>query len=78
MHLMGLRHYTTRQAARKVGISLVTLQRWVSARKVKAPKLSVSRGRAVRLWAQGDLARLRRVKESIYRKGRGRKKKKKA
>ena len=51
----------------------MTLQRWISAGKIKAPKPIIQNGRAVRLWTQGDLARLRQAKEAFYRKGRGRK-----
>jgi hypothetical protein len=44
------------------------------AGSVKGPKLRIRNGRAVRLWSQADLARLRRLKQAIYCKGRGRKK----
>ena len=64
---------TTRQAAEAVGINRVTLQRWIAAGLVKAPKAVVRGGRAVRLWSEGDLEKLRTKKEQIYRKGRGRK-----
>ncbi len=70
--------YTSRQAAEGLGIALMTLQRWIKARKVKAPRLTVRAGHAVRLWTQKDLARLRKVKEEIYHRGGGRKKKAKA
>ncbi len=60
-----------------MGITLLTLQRWIKKRKVKAPRLRVVRGRAVRLWARQDVARLQKVKKKIYgRVGRPRKKKK--
>ncbi len=75
---MSLKASTTREAADGLGVSLNTLQRWIKARKVKAPKLTVVHGRAVRLWTQKDIARLRKVKEEIYRRGRGVKKKSKA
>jgi len=52
----------------------MTLHRWVVAGKVKAPKLRIRNGRAVRLWSKADLTRLRRLKQEIYCKGRGRKK----
>ncbi len=64
----------TQQAASAVGISLMTLQRWLAAGKVKGPKLRIRHGRAVRLWSRADLARLRKVKQAIYCRGRGRKK----
>jgi hypothetical protein len=69
---------TTVEAAREVGIHLATLQRWIATKKLKAPWPIIRRGRAVRLWSPGALARLRQVKERIYRRGRGRKKKTKA
>jgi hypothetical protein len=53
---------------------MMTLHRWIVATKVKAPKLRIRNGRAVRLWGQADLARLRNLKQQIYCKGRGRKK----
>jgi len=64
----------TQQTAKAAGIAVMTLHRWVVAKKFKAPKLRIRNGRAVRLWSNGDLARLRKVKQEIYRKGRGRKK----
>jgi predicted site-specific integrase-resolvase len=64
----------TQQAAKVAGISSMTLHRWIVAGRVKAPKLRIRNGRAVRLWGQADLARLRKLKQTIYCKGRGRKK----
>ena len=64
----------TQQAARAVGISVMTLHRWIVAAKVRAPKLRIRNGRAVRLWGKADLAQLRKLKQQIYCKGRGRKK----
>ncbi len=69
---------TTGEAAKEVGIHLATLQRWIAAKKLRAPSPIIRRGRAVRLWPPGALNLLRQAKERIYRKGRGRKKKKKA
>jgi len=53
---------------------MMTLQRWLAAGKVKGPRLRIRNGRAVRLWGQAALARLRNVKQATYCKGRGRKK----
>jgi len=66
--------YNTQQAASAIGISVMTLHRWVMAGKVKAPKLRIRNGRAVRLWGKADLTALRKLKETTYCKGRGRKK----
>jgi hypothetical protein len=57
-----------------VGISVMTLHRWIVSAKVKAPKLRIRNGRAVRLWTSSDLAALRKLKQATYCKGRGRKK----
>lgn len=64
----------TQQAAAAVGVSLMTLHRWIVAKRLGAPKLRIRNGRAVRLWSKADLQRLRALKQQIYCKGRGRKK----
>jgi len=64
----------TQQAAKAAGIAVMTLHRWIVARKLEAPKLRIRNGRAVRLWSKADLNRLNRLKQEIYCKGRGRKK----
>lgn len=65
---------TTNEAAAAVAISRITLQRWLSANKLRgAPKLVVGKdGRAIRLWSTADIAALRKLKEEIYRQGQGR------
>jgi hypothetical protein len=64
----------TEQAAKVAGIAVMTLHRWVVAKKLRAPALRIRNGRAVRLWSKADLDRLRTLKQEIYCKGRGRKK----
>jgi predicted site-specific integrase-resolvase len=63
----------TAGAAKKIGITRNTLQRWIREGQVKAPKAILRNGRAVRLWSDADIKRLAEVKENTYRKGRGRK-----
>ena len=65
---------STQQAAKAAGIAVMTLHRWVVAKRLKAPKLRIRNGRAVRLWGSADMARLSKLKQEIYCKGRGRKK----
>lgn len=65
---------STRYAARAVGISLMTLQRWIADEDIRPPSLQIVNGRATRLWEAADLERLRHVKGKIYCRGRGRKK----
>jgi predicted site-specific integrase-resolvase len=64
----------THQAAAAVGIHLSTLNEWIASGKVKAPKPVLVGAVGMRLWSPADIARLRVVKQKIYRKGRGRKK----
>jgi DNA-binding transcriptional MerR regulator len=67
---------TTRQAAVHAGITWRTLQRWISTGKVKPPKAALVGAVGYRLWSADDVERLRRIKQLIYHKGGGRKKKK--
>ena len=69
--------FTTAEAAKKVGIHLVTLQRWIKVGKVKAPSPTLIGAVGYRLWSADDLERLRAVKQATYRKGGGRKKRSK-
>ena len=64
---------TTAGAAKAVGITRQTLQRWIRERKLKVPKPTLRNGRGVRLWSDADVRRLAQVKMETYRKGRGRK-----
>jgi DNA-binding transcriptional MerR regulator len=64
---------TTAEAAKKAHIHLATLQRWIADRKVAAPKATLIGAVGYRLWSGQDIERLKKVKERIYRKGRGRK-----
>jgi predicted site-specific integrase-resolvase len=65
---------STRYAAKAVGISLMTLQRWIADGDIRPPKLQIVNGRATRLWDTEDVERLRQSKEKNYCRGRGRKK----
>ena len=52
---------------------MMTLHRWIVGDKVKVPQLRIRNGRAVRLWGRAAIAQLRKLKQQIYCKGRGRK-----
>jgi predicted site-specific integrase-resolvase len=51
---------STREAARKLGISLISLQRYIAAEKIKVPKLQKIGGVRVRLWTDSDIKRVRK------------------
>ena len=67
---------STKQAAKAVGISWVTLRRWLSASKIRPSKSLPFDGRTLWRWTDADVEKLRRYKDAHYRKGRGRKKSK--
>jgi hypothetical protein len=50
---------STREAAKKLKVSLLTLQRHVSARTVDAPPLQRIGGVTVRLWSGRDIKKAR-------------------
>jgi excisionase family DNA binding protein len=61
---MSRRLYTTREVAKRAGVSRQTLQSWIAEEKVKAP--AVLRAAGVRLWTESDLARVLKVKPRNY------------
>jgi excisionase family DNA binding protein len=75
---MGPKLYTTGEAAAAVGITRATVQAWIAARKIRAPRSTVLGKVTVRMWSKADVRDLRLAKEKLYRKGRGRKAKPKA
>jgi excisionase family DNA binding protein len=72
---MRTKLYTTGQAAAKAGITRATLQAWISAKKIRAPKVVTLGKITVRMWSASDVRQLQHAKEILYCKGRGRKSK---
>jgi len=66
------RAYSTRQAAKKMKVSLVTLQRHVAAESFPVPMLQRVGGVRVRLWSGRDIER---VQKELAKIKPGRKKK---
>lgn len=66
--------YTTAEAAKKIGIHQVTLQRWIKAGKVQAPEPTLIGAVGYRLWSLDEIEKVKAVKRAIYHKGGGRKK----
>jgi hypothetical protein len=63
--------YSTREAARKLGVTILTLQRHVKAKTFDAPSLRKVGGLSVRLWSERDIATARKGLAGVKR---GRKK----
>jgi predicted site-specific integrase-resolvase len=70
-----MKHRSTSDVARLVGVSKKTILRWLWEGKVPEPKHSTGGGQDVRVWNARDIAKAAKYKEANYRKGRGRKKK---
>lgn len=56
------RKQTTAEAAKRAGIHQVTLQKWIAAGRVKAPKPVLIGAVGYRLWSANDIASLLNVK----------------
>jgi hypothetical protein len=71
--------YSTRDAARKLGISKTALNRYIAAQKVPAPAAQIIGGVEVRSWDDSDIERVREILPKIAngRKTRHKKKAKK-
>ena len=57
--------FSTREAAIKLGVTILTLQRHVSAKTVDAPALVKVGGVTVRLWTNRDIEKTRKVLATI-------------
>jgi len=66
-------NYSTATVAAEVGVSKLTLIRWLVAGKIKEPRRVKQGGIELRLWTTRDVERVRKYKQENYRKGRGRK-----
>ena len=65
--------YPTNEAARRAGVGIATLKRWIAQGKVKAPKVQRFGGVGVRirLWTADDIRRLKKYKREHLGEGRG-------
>jgi predicted DNA-binding transcriptional regulator AlpA len=55
-----MKSISTREAAARLGLSLISLQRYIAAKKITAPKLQRIGGVRVRLWTDSDIKRVRK------------------
>ncbi len=56
-----MRQYTTNEAAAKLGVHRVTLQRWIAGKKIPAPKVQKVGVLRFRLWTKQDIERARKA-----------------
>jgi excisionase family DNA binding protein len=72
--------YSTRQAADRLGLSLITLQRHIANKKIPVPPVTRAGGGKIRIWTEYDIEQVKQVLPSIKngRKTRYQKKRKQA
>ena len=54
--------YSTPQAARKIGVSFITLHRWLRDGKIRPSHAIPLEGRTLWLWTEADIAKGKKVK----------------
>jgi hypothetical protein len=71
--------FSTREAAKQLGLDATTLSRYIAAKKVPTPKVVTTGGITVHLWTHQDIERVRKLLPKIKngRKLRYRKQRKK-
>jgi len=58
-------HLSTREAAKKLGLSHTTLARYIETGKVPAPKTVVTSNTVVHLWTQDEIDNVRKLLPKI-------------
>jgi excisionase family DNA binding protein len=62
---MAAKTYTTREAAKALGVSPQTLYTWIGRRQIDAPTpLSLGRS-TMRIWTAADIERARKLKGTL-------------
>lgn len=57
--------FSTREAAKKLGVDLVTLQRNIAAKTIQVPPLTKVGGVTVRLWTASDIKKAGKILAGI-------------
>jgi predicted DNA-binding transcriptional regulator AlpA len=57
--------YSTREAAKKLGIDMSTLSRYISLKKVPEPKSVTSGGMTIHLWSETEIEEVRKLLPKI-------------
>ena len=60
-----MKQYSTREVARKLGLHLITIQKYIATGKIPAPPLlQVGRGK-LRIWTDADIERVKNLLPKI-------------
>jgi len=57
--------FSTRDAAKELGVTATTLSRYIAAKKIPAPKSVTTGGITVHLWTSRDIERVRKLLPKI-------------
>jgi hypothetical protein len=60
-----MKQYSTREAAKKLELHLVTIQTYIAAGKIPAPPLLDVGGNKLRIWTDQDIEKVREVLPKI-------------
>ena len=58
-------NFSTRQAAKALGLDVATLSRYISSGKVPKPKTVTTGGMTVHLWSEQDIDQIRKLLPKI-------------
>ncbi len=53
--------YSTREAAERLGVSHISLRRYIAAKKIPMPPVTTVGGVRVRLWSESDIEHVRDI-----------------
>ena len=59
--LLAMSTFSTRDAAKQLGLDVSTLSRYIAAKKVPAPKSLTTGGITVHIWTRRDIERARKL-----------------
>jgi len=69
------RTYSTKEAAKKVGVHWMTLHKWLAAGKIRpSEQIGMNGGKHWR-WTSKDIEKIKKYKEEHFREGQGRRSK---
>ena len=57
--------YSTNQAAKKLGLSIMSIHRYIIAKKIPVPPMQLVGNVRVRLWSEADIERVRKLLPKI-------------
>ena len=57
--------FSTREAAKQLGVTATTLSRYIAAKKIPAPKTVSTGGITVHLWTSRDIEHIRKLLPKI-------------